>query len=157
MTISDKYASQYNVHDFLKDRTPEEIKQYCVEKSAPAAMAMVNTNYDYNIGQVMRVANCFGFTEVYHIQKEGRRIDKRGACGTQHYTSLTHCFTEDEFLNRIKDKYIPISVEVNMNFPSINLFGHVPAKNTCFIFGAENQGLSDKILSNSSSIVTIPN
>ncbi|RTL01312.1 MAG: hypothetical protein EKK57_04975 [Proteobacteria bacterium] len=154
--IPEKYASQYNVHDFLKDKSPEEIKNYCQAKSSPAALAMFNVGYDYNVAQIWRVANCLGFKEIYHIQAEGKRADKRGCVGAQNYTDCIHCYNEGQFFNAIKDKYIPIAVENNISFPSYNMYGVVPPHNAVFIFGAENQGLSDSVLSKCEKIITIP-
>ena len=143
MNIPEKYASQYNVHDHLKDKSVPEIRDYCQSKAAPAAMAMFNVGYDFNVSSLIRSSNFFGIKEVYHIQREGRRRDDRGAVGTQHYTPVIHCFNEDEFFAAIKGKYVPIAIENNVDFPSQNLYGFVPPQNAIFIFGAENQGLSN--------------
>jgi tRNA G18 (ribose-2'-O)-methylase SpoU len=145
-----------NVHDHLKDSSVEEIKNYYFNSAMPAALAMFNVGYDYNIASVIRTANCFGFKEVYHIQKEGKRIDKRGTVGADHYTKLIHCYTENEFFDKIKD-YIPVAVENNINFVTKNALEYVPLRRTCFIFGAENAGLEMSVLSKSQEIITIPN
>ena len=52
-----------NVIDELKDKTVEEIKEYCRVNSHGAALAMFNVGYDYNISQLVRTANFFGFRE----------------------------------------------------------------------------------------------
>ncbi len=135
-----------NVHDFLKDKSEEEIRQYCQSNTYGAAIAMVNTGYDYNIAQIIRNANFFGFKEVFHIQKEGRRLDKRGTVGTHHYTPVTHFYDFDSFIAEIKAKYVPIAVENNVNYPSTELLDFQFPFNPVFILGAEGQGLTDEQL-----------
>lgn len=155
MNIPDKYASQYNVHNFLKDKTPEEIKQYCQSKAAPVAMAMVNWEHDFNCAQLIRISNFFGFTEVFFVQK-GRKWDKRGAVGSQHYIKLTILETEEEFIEIAKSKYSLVGIENNLSYSTLNIHGFVPKINSCFVFGSESIGLSEYILNNCESIVTIP-
>lgn len=157
MDILEKYKNQYNVHDFLKEKTLEEIREYCQERAAPAAMAMFNTDYDFNISAIWRICNCFNLRELYHIQSEGKRVDKRACQGANHYTPMVHCYNENEFFDKIQGKYTPVAFEVNMKFPSIDLHGFVPAENSIFIFGAENQGLSDSVLEKCSKVVSIKN
>lgn len=156
MDIPEKYKNQYNVHDFLKDKTTEEIRSYCQERSAPAAMAMFNVGYDFNVSALIRNCNFFALKEVHHIQKEGKRRDCRGAVGSQHYTECIHSFSEEEFFSKIENKYIPIAIENNILFPSSNMYGFVPPQNAIFIFGAENQGLSDTVLAKCAAVITIP-
>jgi tRNA G18 (ribose-2'-O)-methylase SpoU len=131
-----------NVHDFLKDKSEEEIRQYCQSNACEAAIAMVNTGYDYNIAQIIRNANFFGFKEVFHIQKEGRRLDKRGTVGTHHYTPVTHFYDFDSFIEAIKNKYTPVAVENNVDYPSLELMDFGFPSRPVFILGAEGQGLT---------------
>lgn len=146
-----------NVIDELKDCDIEEIKKYCNKLNVPASVAMFNTGYDFNIASILRTANVLGFQSVYHIQKEGRRIDKRATVGAHYYTDLIHCYNADEFFNKIQDKYVPVAVENNISFESKNAFDYVPPKNCCFIFGAESKGLDDDVLIKCKDIITIPN
>lgn len=149
--------SAMNVHDFLKEKSVEEIKQFCADHAFSAAVAMFNVDYDFNCSSLLRSGNCFGMKEMFHIQKEGRRMDRRGAVGAQNYTDLTHFYNEDEFFSAIENKYVPIAVENNLDFVTENAFNFVFPKNSCLIFGAENKGLSDSVLKKCKNIITIPN
>jgi tRNA G18 (ribose-2'-O)-methylase SpoU len=146
-----------NVHDFLKDRTPEEIREYCASKTCAAAIAMVNIDYDSNAGAAWRSVNFFGFKEFVHVQKEGRRINRRPCQGVQNYTPIKHVYNVNELFEYIKEKnYIPVAVENNINYPCKNLLQYVPLRRSIFIFGAENGGLTEEVLDKCLDIVTIP-
>lgn len=60
------------------------------------------------------------------------------------------------FFEAIKDKYIPIAVENNIDYPSEDIFRFNFPKNPCFIFGAENAGLTDQILNKCNCCLFIP-
>lgn len=146
-----------NVIDELKDKTVEEIREYCERNSVGAAVAMFNVGYDYNIAQLIRSANFFGFREVFHIQKEGRRIDKRGTVGTHNYTPLIHFYTPEEFFKYIKDKYIPVAIENNV--PGCKSLYAAPVTlrpSPCYMFGSENAGLPQIALDKAESKIFIP-
>ncbi len=146
-----------NVIDELKDKTVEEIKEYCRVNSHGAALAMFNVGYDYNISQLLRTANFFGFREVFHIQKEGKRWDRRGALGTHNYTPLIHFYTPEEFFEHIKDKYVPIAIENNV--PGCQKLYTAPVyvrPAPCYMFGAENAGLPQIALDKANLKIFIP-
>jgi len=146
-----------NVVDCLKNKSVEEIKKYCRDLFAPAAVAMFNVDYDFNIANLIRTCNLMGFEKVFHIQKEGRRFDRRGCVGTHNYTEVIHCYDEQEFFNSIKHDYTPIAVENNINYSSKNAYKFQYPVAPCFIFGAENKGLDDSVLLKCAEIITIPN
>jgi len=146
-----------NVIDSLAQKSVEEIKEYCRSLWAPAAVAMFNVDYDFNISNLIRTANLMGFEKVFHVQKEGRRYDRRGTVGTHNYTNVIHCRDEDEFFKNIKYDYIPIAVENNINHRAKNAYKFQYPVSPCFIFGAENKGLDDSVLLKCAEIITIPN
>lgn len=147
-----------NVHDHLKNKTVEEIKNYCVDNSTPSAVAMFNTNYDFNISTIIRTANAFGFRHVFHIQKEGKKIDKRATVGTHNYTNVIHCYNEDEFFDKLREyDYIPVAVENNINYTCKNAMDYVALRRSCFIFGSESSGLESTVLDKCLDIITLPN
>ena len=109
-----------NVIDELKHSSIEEIKNFCKTKLSNASIAMFNTNYDFNISSMIRTANIMGFSSVHHIQKEGKRYDRRATVGAHYYTDIIHSYNANEFFEKISDKYIPIAVENNIDFPSLD-------------------------------------
>jgi tRNA (guanosine-2'-O-)-methyltransferase len=146
-----------NVVNSLKNHSVEAIKDYCKKNCNKASFAMFNTNYDFNISSIIRTANIMGFSEVHHIQKEGKRIDRRATVGAHHYTDVIHSYNADEFFEKIRNKYVPIAVENNVDYQSFDAYKFVFPSNACFIFGSENEGLTKDVLDRCESMITIPN
>lgn len=149
-----------NVLDHLKKLSITNIKNYCVSNSIDASVAMVNVDGDFNLSTMVRNANFFGFRNVYYVGK--KKWDKRGSVGTHHYTNMIHYDSVETFLaNHLSDSHI---VGIENNIPNYsnktnNLFQYDFSKllNPIFIFGSENNGLCDKMLSSCDRILTIPN
>lgn len=146
-----------NVIDSLKNHSVEAIKDFCKKNCNKASLAMFNTNYDFNISSIIRTANIMGFSEVHHIQKEGKRIDRRATVGAHHYTDVIHSYNANEFFEKIRNKYVPIAVENNVDYQSFDAYKFVFPSNACFIFGSENEGLTKNVLDQCQAMITIPN
>lgn len=144
-----------NVRDELKTLEVQAIKDYCAANYINAAVAMTHIHGDFNLSNVLRNANFFGFREAFYIGGS-KQWDRRGAVGVHHYTPMAHCKTVEDFFNLIKDKYVPVALENNVKYPTKNLFDFDWPKNPVIIVGEEQAGLSDEVLSQCGSIVTIP-
>lgn len=149
----------HNVHDHLKELSVDDVKDYCERNLIQASVAMMHVNGDFNFSQIIRTANFFGFRDVHYWGK--KRWDRRGAVGTHHYTPIIHHTDEESLIEYIIDNnMIPIALENNHNFSSIDIDDHWWGdKNVMIIVGEESGGLSDEILSfceRQGFIVTIP-
>ncbi len=151
-----------NVHDNLKELPVEEIKQYYVNKASSAAVGMTHVSGDFNLGNVIRSANFFGFGEVFYVG--GRKsYDRRSTVGTHNYIPTKFIPTEEEFIASIKGKYSLVCVENNIpkyenktfSIFEDGAFGKLDFP-PLFLFGEEQLGLSEYILDNAAIIVTIP-
>jgi len=145
-----------NVHDNLKPMTVEERKLWCEYNSIPAAVAMTHVRGDFNLSNVLRTANFLGFREAFYIGGS-KKWDRRGAVGVQNYTKFTYCHDAPEFFSLIKDKYVPVALENNVDDrPSQNIFGFIWPSNPIIIVGEEQLGLGADILNEVHSLVEIP-
>lgn len=144
-----------NVRDHLKNLEVEAIKNYCAENCINAAVAMTHISGDFNLSNVLRSANFFGFKEAFYIEGS-KKWDKRGAVGTHNYTPLNFCRTIDDFWAAIEGKYVPIALENNVDFEMQNLFTFKWPKNPILICGEEMLGIDKNILTKCQTIVTIP-
>lgn len=149
-----------NVLDNLKDKSWIEIQQYCADNSINASVAMMHITGDFNLSTVVRNANFFGFKKVYYVGS--KRWDRRGSVGTHHYTPMLNIPNEESFISEMKEKkFTLIGVENNIpqyDYKTYNLFDcELEYDYPVFIFGEEKLGLSDYILDNCHSIITIPN
>lgn len=144
-----------NVHDFLQTLNVEEIKDYCQRKTIPHALAMMHINGDFNLGTLVRNANFFGFEKVYYIGG-GRQYDRRSTVGTHLYTPMEYYKTVEEFFAAIKGIYSPIAVENNIKYTCHSYYKYEYPERTVLLFGEEQHGLSDEVLTQCNGIVTIP-
>lgn len=152
MTPEPKYK---NVHDFLKELSVADIKNYCQRKTIPHAIAMMHINGDFNLGTVVRNANFFGFEKVYYIGG-GRQFDRRSTVGTHNYTPMEYLPTIEDFFSAINGVYSPVAVENNIAYQCHPYYSYKYAERTVLIFGEEQLGLSDSMLTKCNCIVTIP-
>jgi tRNA G18 (ribose-2'-O)-methylase SpoU len=147
-----------NVIDSLKHLSVPDIKNYCVEHSISASVAMINIGGDFNLSTVIRNANFFGFSSVHYVGK--KKWDKRGSVGTHHYTPLYHHKDEQSFISQCSARTI---IAVENNIPEyahkiVNLFDYKydNISEPIFLFGEENRGLSNTILDRADIIISIP-
>lgn len=151
-----------NVHDNLKGMAVEEIKDFYTHNSISAAIAMSHVSGDFNLGNVIRSANFFGFKEVFYVGgKKG--YDRRSTVGTHHYIPVHFMKTEEEFLSEIVGKYALVCVENNIprySRKTISIFDeeafHGLYAPPVFLFGEEQLGISDALLEKCQYIITIP-
>jgi tRNA G18 (ribose-2'-O)-methylase SpoU len=146
-----------NVIDQLQNLSVPDIKEYCLNKIIPASCCMINIEGDFNFSTMIRNANFFGFSSVHYVGK--KKWDRRGSVGTHHYTPIYYHRTEHDFLETIiKDRDI-VCIENNVGWAdkTHELFTYDLAglKDPIFVFGSENCGLSDIILSYCKVILTM--
>jgi tRNA (guanosine-2'-O-)-methyltransferase len=150
-----------NVLDHLKQKTSDEVKVYCKNTCIDAGVAMMHVSGDFNLSTLVRNANFFGFKEAMYVGGS-KQWDRRGTVGTHHYTDLNHIKTEVDFVNYVKDSgYTLIAVENNIpkySDKTVSIFNRwvfTGVDKPMFVFGEEKSGLSDYILDNAETIVTI--
>lgn len=153
-----------NVHDNLKSSSVAEIKEFYGNSSISAAVGMTHVSGDFNLGNVIRSANFFGFKEAFYVGGK-KSYDRRSTVGTHHYIPTHFVKTEEEFLDTIEGKYSLVCIENNIPqysyktvsglekhaFRSLE-FDFPPL----FLFGEEQVGLSEYLLTNCERIVTFP-
>lgn len=144
-----------NIHDYLKSLSNEDVKEYCQTNASPTAVLACHVNGDFNVSQIIRNANFFGFGEVFYWGR--KKIDPRGAVGTKNYTPLTHLPDHDSMMALLDDeRFTTVALENNVDYNMWNADWFDWPKNTLLIVGEESLGLSDEILSKCKYIVTIP-
>ena len=151
-----------NVHDYLKSLSPEEIKENYCDHSHDAAFAMTHLSGDFNLGNVIRSANFFGFKEAFYVGGS-KQYDRRSTVGTHHYIPINFIRTEEEFISTINGKYSLVCIENNIpkyesktfSIYEEGAFGTLDFP-PIFVVGEEQLGLSDFMLENSEMIITIP-
>jgi tRNA G18 (ribose-2'-O)-methylase SpoU len=147
-----------NVIDSLKTLSIPEIRYHCQKKAINASVGMINIRGDFNLSTMVRNANFFGFKSVHYVGK--KKWDKRGSVGTHHYTPMYHHKDESSFILQCSNRTI---IAIENNIPeyidkTFNLFEYEynNIREPIFLFGEENQGLSNTILDRADIILTIP-
>lgn len=151
-----------NVHDHLKPLTVDAIKENYKDNCHTAAIGMTHISGDFNLGNVIRSGNFFGFKEAFYVGGS-KQYDRRSTVGTHHYIPTTFIRTEEEFISTINGKYSLVCVENNIpkykgkTFSVFEdcAFGELDYP-PLFLFGEEQLGLSEYILDNSTIVITIP-
>jgi len=150
-----------NVHDYLKSLTVEQIAEDYASKSHDAAFAMTHISGDFNLGNVIRSANFFGFKEAIYIGGS-KQYDRRSTVGTHHYIPVNFIKTEEEFVSTVRGIYSIVCIENNVPKyanKTVSIYEN-PFSNLqlppIFVVGEEQLGLSEYMLDNSERIVTIP-
>jgi len=143
-----------NVVDEYKHLSTEEINKILKEKSFPYAVLVQQWQGDFNLGTCVRNANAFGAREVFYIGR--KKYDRRGTCGTHHYTNVNFLKCWDDLLNlkKIYPNFVGLD---NIDSPKqISIENHVWKPNSLLIFGEESQGLTDEMIDLCDQIVLIP-
>jgi tRNA G18 (ribose-2'-O)-methylase SpoU len=150
-----------NVHDNMKEMTVEAIRKTYIHNSHDAAFGMTHIAGDFNLGNVVRSSNFFGFREVFYVGGS-KQYDRRSTVGTHHYIPLHFIKTEEEFLSVIYGKYSLIAIENNIpkySSKTVSIYDN-PFSDLklppLFLVGEEQLGLSEYTLDNAERIVTIP-
>lgn len=137
----------WNVHDNLKDKTLEELKQ--LQPKIGFSVATLNVEKGLNVGSMIRTSVCFGADEF--ILVGNKKYDKRSTVGAQNYIKVHHEKTGD-FLFYLKENgYHPVYIETTGG----DLVSHkarmafLPGK-PCFIFGSESEGIPPEIFNDTS-------
>jgi tRNA G18 (ribose-2'-O)-methylase SpoU len=150
-----------NVHDHMKEMSVEDIRDTYIHNSHDAAFAMQHVSGDFNLGNVVRSANFFGFREVFYIGGS-KQYDRRSTVGTHHYIPLHFIRTEEEFLSTINGKYSLVAIENNVPkyaAKTVSIYEKPFSElklPPLFLVGEEQLGLSEYMLDNVERIVTIP-
>jgi len=150
-----------NVHDHLKTFSVDEIKHYCASRTIKAAAAMMHVSGDFNLSTLIRNSNFFGYENVFYVGGK-KAYDRRGCVGTHNYTPVNFIKTEEQFVDDMKRRgYRIISIENNISYPCFDFHYFINKTDlkklgpVVFVFGEEQKGLSDYVLSNSDFILTI--
>jgi len=149
-----------NVIDSLKNKTTDEIKNYCYRNMINASVGMMQISGDFNLSTLVRNANFFGFEYVHYIGN--KKWDRRGSVGTHHYTDMVYHKCEKSFIENIREQnFTLIGVENNIpdySYKTFDIFDlDVVFDNPLFLFGEERLGLNKSILDICDHIITIPN
>lgn len=134
-----------NRPDYLKWMTDDEVKKYLAERKLNYGVLIVNVLYDNNAGNIIRSANAFGAKEI--ILFGHKRFDRRASVGTEYYLPFRQVkYVED--LDEVFLEYdLKVAIENTFDAKPLQDFKWEDNKKTLLIFGQENEGIPEEILS----------
>lgn len=133
-----------NVLDHLKNNSPEENKALYDKNACQAAVTIFHLNGDFNMSNIVRSANFFGFKEALYVGK--KRWDRRGAVGVHNYINLKYFSDEYEWFDYVKDSYKVVCLENNTSFNPQKLPQFSWPINPMIVAGEEGPGIPEEII-----------
>ncbi len=150
--------SHLNVHDHLKGKSVEDLRDFCDQDRHPFAVCILNVTGELNVGTIIRNALLTGAKQVAIIGR--RKYDKRGTVGSQNYIEV-------ERLEGLNDDGLTIDTDIFWGWMNKNGYrpifveqGGTPLNKIdwltwvmrmqpllpCLVFGNENRGVQDDLL-----------
>lgn len=157
----DMRESGFNVHKRYDHLTVPELQEVCKNDRNPFAVCALSVTGDLNIGSMIRTASLYGAEKFYIFGR--RKYDRRGVVGANNYIEVKAIdglvkeasgemigFDRNLFFaTMISEGCTPIFVEQGGAILGRFSWSHYlrGITNPCLIFGNENRGIPDNILS----------
>jgi tRNA G18 (ribose-2'-O)-methylase SpoU len=136
---------QRNVVDFYRYWKEEAIKADLRTKHHNFSVLVKNEIKDFNLGTLIRCSNAFCATQV--IVYGSKQYDRRGTVGAHLYTDIKHLKFTDNLKESLPADSIIIGVD---NIPSavpVETFEWPKDKHVIMVFGQEDVGITEDLLS----------
>lgn len=144
-----------NVMDEFLNLTPEQVKDELASGRSEMIQVCMNLTHDFNKGSVIRANNAFLGKEVILVGK--RVFDRRGTVSTHLTEVLKHSYEFDEVYEYLKEMgYTLVAVDNQLDYNPQAVYDYDMPEKVAFIYGEEQAGLSDEVLSKCDAMVYIP-
>ena len=142
-----------NTKDFFKGMHICKIKSHLNDVRADYTSVFLNLTHDFNKAVGVRNHNAFAGKDIWFVGR--KQWDKRGAVGTYHYEDIHYAANWDIFMENKPEG--PIVCVENIDDPRKVTLGKFDLpRNSIFVYGEENAGIPDEILSCANYILEIP-
>lgn len=129
-----------------------------VPAGLPPAVALIDPKYPQNVGMVVRLASCYGLSQVWFTGDrvpldplKGERLPREERMkGYKDVTIIRH----DRVFDRFPAGTIPVAVEVRETSESLLDFDHPAA--ALYVFGPEDGSIPKPLLRHCHRFVVIP-
>lgn len=150
-----------NLIDHYKYWTDDAIVADLQTKRHNFSVVCCNIGNDFNIATVIRNANAFLAKEV--VIYGNKKYDRRGTVGTHHYTNFRHVKSIDNLQSYIEETFSKHEGKVKLlgidnvcEAKDINAFDFDPSVHYIMIFGQEQIGVPENVLSMCDELLYIP-
>lgn len=150
-----------NLIDHYKYWTDDAIRADLETKRHNFSVVCCNIGNDFNIATVIRNANAFLAKEV--VIYGNKKYDRRGTVGTHHYTNFRHVKSIDnlqsyieETISKFEGKVKLLGIDNVSEAKDINAFDFDPNVHYIMVFGQEQIGIPENVLSMCDELLYIP-
>jgi tRNA G18 (ribose-2'-O)-methylase SpoU len=129
----------------------EEIRRELAPLRHDFSIAICRAKNPFNIGAIIRVAHSFLVREILLIGSEP--FYERAAMGMQKYETILSCPDEESFLAEVRGRPL---IGVERDHARTSIWEASMPPDLVFLFGSENDGIPQSLLSACSEVVAIP-
>ncbi len=150
-----------NLIDHYKYWTDDAIRADLDVKRNNFSVVCCNIGNDFNIATVIRNANAFLAREV--VIYGNKKYDRRGTVGTHHYTNFRHVKSienlntyVEEVVSQFEGKVKLLGIDNVSQAQDVNAYEFDPNIHYVMIFGQEQIGVPENVLSMCDDLLYIP-
>ncbi|MCA0131947.1 TrmH family RNA methyltransferase [Winogradskyella alexanderae] len=144
------------LESYLTEHRRNRFAQVLAQRTKYFTVATEDVYQLHNTSAVIRSCDVFGIQEVNIIEEiNTKRIDREIAMGAQKWVDLNRYNTVNQCILDLKTKGYQI-VATTPHTEDCDLIDFDISKKSCFFFGRETEGLSQKVLDEADCFLKIP-
>lgn len=144
------------LESYLTENRKQRFKTVLAQRTKYFTVATEDVYQLHNTSAVIRSCDVFGIQEVNIVEEiNSKRIDREIAMGAQKWVDLNRYHTTKSCIEDLKSKGYQI-VATSPHAKDCDLIDFDISKRSCFFFGRETEGLSDRVLEEADCFLKIP-
>ncbi|GAB4157120.1 MAG: RNA methyltransferase [Winogradskyella sp.] len=153
--MSDLKLLEY-LESYLTENRKQRFKTVLAQRTKYFTVATEDVYQLHNTSAVIRSCDVFGIQEVNIVEEiNSKRIDREIAMGAQKWVDLNRYHTTKSCIEDLKSKGYQI-VATSPHAKGCDLIDFDISKRSCFFFGRETEGLSERVLEEADCFLKIP-
>lgn len=153
--MSDLKLLEY-LESYLTENRKQRFKNVLAQRTKYFTVATEDVYQLHNTSAVIRSCDVFGVQEVNIVEEiNSKRIDREIAMGAQKWVDLNRYHTTVSCIKDLKSKGYQI-VATSPHAKDCDLIDFDISKRSCFFFGRETEGLSERVLEEADCFLKIP-
>ncbi|MCB0399158.1 MAG: RNA methyltransferase [Winogradskyella sp.] len=144
------------LESYLTENRRKRFKKVLAQRTKHFTVATEDVYQLHNTSAVIRTCDVFGIQEVNIVEEiNSKRIDREIAMGAQKWVDLNRYHTTKSCIEDLKAKGYQI-VATSPHVEDCDLIDFDISKRSCFFFGRETEGLSERVLDEADCFLKIP-
>lgn len=144
------------LEEFITPERKERFTQTLAQRTSYFTVAVEDVFQMHNSSAIVRSCDIFGVQNAHFIEKNfGKKIDRNIAMGAQKWVTIHRYTSTEECLHKLRGEgYQIVATTPHHKASPIEEFDIT--KKSAFFFGTERTGLSEQVLKNADTFLTIP-